>query len=85
MTAVTETEALALMLLDNTPDPRRGRRSIVLQPDLAAKALRELADGHSYAGVAGRCRRTKPWLIAAHKSGRLQEMAEGRWIEPAGP
>ena len=79
-------EALQMMLADDTPDPRLGRPPIVLEPEVAALVLQELeVERRSYAVVARRCRRTKPWLIAAHHDGRLQEMAEGRWVEPAGP
>ena len=40
--ASTEQEALAHMLDDDTPDPRRGRPPIVLYASVAAQALREL-------------------------------------------
>ena len=85
-TACGEQELLATMLTDATPDPRPGRPPIVLYPTVAAQVLHELElDGRSYAVVARRCRRTKPWLIAAHHDGRLKEMAEGRLGEPTGP
>ena len=81
-----EQAQLALMLTDDTPDPRRGRPPVVLYPSVAARALEELeVDRRSYGAVARRCRRTKPWLIAAHKSGRLKEMSEGRMGQPTGP
>ena len=87
MTAVfTEEEALAFMLSDTRPDPRPGRPPIVLYPAVAAPVLQELeVDRRSYAAVSRRCRRTKPWLIAAHRDGRLQEMAKGRLVTPTGP
>ena len=85
-TTHTEQEALDRMLADNTPASRNGRPPIVLYPSVAAQALQELdVEGLSYATVARRCRRTKPWLIAAHHDGRLQEMAEGRLGKPTGP
>ena len=73
MTAtLTEQAALALMLADDTPDPRPGRPPILLYPSVAAQVLRELeVDRRSYSVVARRCRRSKPWLIAAHHDGRL--------------
>ena len=84
--ASTEQEALAHMLDDDTPDPRRGRPPIVLYASVAAQALRELEqDGRSYGVVARRCRRKKSWLIAAHREGRLQAMAKGRLGKPTGP
>ena len=86
MTSLTEQEALEQMLADDTPDPRPGRPAIVLYPRVAAQVLQELeVDRRSYGVVARRCRRTKPWLIAAHREGRLQEMAEGRLGKPTGP
>ena len=61
MTSLTGQEALALMLTDDTLDPRPGRPGIVLYPRVAAQILHELElDGRSYAVVARRCRRTKP-------------------------
>ena len=85
-TVYSEPEVLALMLADDTPDPRPGRPPIVLYPSVAAQALQELeVDSRSYGAVARRCRRTKPWLIAAHREGRLQEMAKGRLGAPTGP
>ena len=80
-----EREALDRMLSDDTPDPRLGRPPIVLYPSVAAQVLQELEDGRSYGVVARRCRRTKPWLIAAHREGRLDEMAKGRLGRPTGP
>ena len=86
MTSMSEQTILSMMLADDTPDPRPGRPPIVLYPGVAAQVLHELEqDGRSYAVVARRCRRTKPWLIAAHRDGRLQEMAEGRLGKPTGP
>ena len=87
MTApLSEQQALARMLADDTPDPRPGRPAIVLYPSVAAQVLLELeVDRRSYQAVARRCRRSKPWLIAAHRDGRLQEMAEGRLGQPTGP
>ena len=83
---VPEQGALERMLADDSQDPRRGRPAIVLYPSIAAQALHELETrGRSYQAVARRCRRTKPWLIAAHHDGRLKEMAEGRLGEPTGP
>ena len=84
-TPLNEQETLNLMLADDTPDPRVGRPPIVLYPAVAAQVLQELEDGRSYGVVARRCRRTKPWLIAAHREGRLQEMAKGRLGAPTGP
>ena len=81
-----ERAVLASMLADDTPDPRPGRPPIVLYPGVAAWALQELeVIGRSYGVVARRCRRSKPWLIAAHHDGRLREMAEGRLGQPTGP
>ena len=85
-TAYGEQELLATMLADDSPDPRPGRPAIVLYPRVAAQVLRELeVDRRSYGVVARRCKRTKPWLIAAHHDGRLKEMAEGRLGQPTGP
>ena len=79
-------EALQLMLADDTPDPRPGRPPIVLEPEVAALVLQELEVNHrSYRVVARRCSRSLPWLHAAHREGRLREMAEGRWNQPTGP
>ena len=76
MTVVTETEALQLMLADDTPDPRPGRPPIVLEPEVAALVLQELeVVGRSYRAVARRCGRNRQWLRDAHTDGRLREMA----------
>ena len=84
-TPLSEQEAIALMLADDTPDPRPGRPAIVLYPGVAAQVLLELeVDRRSYEKVAGRCGRKREWLRTAHRSGRLQEMAEGRF-EGTGP
>ena len=85
-TSLTEQEALALMLADDTPDPRPGRPSIVLYPSVAARALQELeVECRGYRSVARRCGRSRQWLHTAHRDGRLKEMAEGRWESPTGP
>ena len=62
-----------------------GRPPIVLYPLVAAEVLQELLAGRSYRTVARRCGRTKQWLHAVHRDGRLQEMAQGRMGQPTGP
>ena len=52
-TVYSEPEVLALMLADDTPDPRPGRPPIVLYPSVAAQALQELDAA------------TGPWRAAA--------------------
>ena len=75
-TVYSEQEALARMLADDMPDPRRGRPPIVLYASVAAQVLQELeVDGRSYRAVARRCGRSRQWLRDAHKDGRLQDMA----------
>ncbi len=68
------------------PDLRPGRPPIILPPDMAASALLALeADNRSYRAVAIGCGTSPPWLHAAHKEGRLREMAQGRMGKPTGP
>ena len=75
MSTFTGQEALALMLADDTPDPRPGRPPIVLHPGVAAIVLQELeVDQRSYRTVARRWGRSRQWLRDAHVNGRLQEM-----------
>ena len=80
-----EQAALERMLADNTPDPKPGRPRTVLYPKIAEQALKELAVGRSYRVVARRCGVSPPWLWSAHRSGGLNEMAEGRMGQPTGP
>ena len=54
-TVYSEPEVLALMLADDTPDPRPGRPPIVLYPSVAAQALQELSTAAA----------TGPWRAAA--------------------
>ena len=74
------------MLTIDIPDLRPGRPPIILPPDKAASALEALeADKRSYRAVAIGCGTSPPWLHAAHKEGRLREMAQGRMGKPTGP
>ena len=86
MATVDDQALLAAMLADDTPDPRPGRPAIVLPPDVAAAVLRELeVVSRSHGMVARRYARSLPWLYAAHRDGRLREMAKGRWKRTTGP
>ena len=70
----------------DVPDLRPGRPPIILPPAKAASALNALESGQrSYRAVAIGCGTSPPWLHAAHKEGRLREMAEGRMGKPTGP
>ena len=74
------------MLTIDIPDLRPGRPPIILPPDKAASALLALeAEKRSYRAVAIGCGTSPPWLHAAHKEGRLREMAQGRMGKPTGP
>ena len=68
------------------PDLRPGRPPRILPQDTAASALQALErEQRSYRAVAIGCGTSPPWLYAAHKEGRLREMAEGRMGKPTGP
>ena len=74
------------MLTIDIPDLRPGRPPIILPQDKATAALQALEAGkRSYRAVAIGCGTSPPWLHAAHKEGRLREMAQGRMGKPTGP
>ena len=74
------------LLATEIEDPRPGRPPRILDQDTAARALTGLEKHQrSYRTVAKICGASPPWLHAAHREGRLREMAEGRMGKPTGP